>query len=153
MMGGSAMRTIPSLNFYCTTNGTRSGGKEAGEKRTATYQLVIFALPALWNANKEMSLRGGRRTRLTRTMMGRKRVKFAFTNFTKGKARPPKYHKRWEHDRTAPRRENAVEGSSHHVHLPKVGGVKTFERSQFARHIERRGYGACHRDDRIPRVG
>ena len=137
-MGGSRFAYNTLLNLlYDNWNQVRAE-KEAGEKHTAYLPTGHFRLLALWNARKSEVAPWWIENSSYAYNDGAQRASTAFTNFTKGKARPPKYHKRGEHDSyRTPGVKTPLKGR-HHVHLPKVGGVKTFESMRkLARHIER----------------
>ena len=137
-MGGSryAYNTLLAL-LYDNWNQIKAE-KEAGGQHAEYLSTRHFALLALWNAIKGDVAPWWLENSSYAYNDGAKRASLAFTNFTKGRARPPKYHKRGEHDSyRTPGVKTPLKGR-HHVHLPKVGSVKTFESMRkLARHVER----------------
>ena len=112
--------------------------KIAGTQQTEYLPTDHFSLLKLWNSVKDdVAPWWGQNSSHTYND-GTKRASQAFTNFIKGSARPPKFHKRGQHDSYRTYGGFTPLKDRHHVHLPRVGSVKTFESMRkLARHVER----------------
>jgi hypothetical protein len=72
--------------------------KEAGGQHTDYLSTHHFSLLNLWNAHKGGVAPWWEQNSSHVYNDGAKRASQAFTNFTKGRTRPPTFHKRGEHD-------------------------------------------------------
>lgn len=112
--------------------------KEHGEQQTDYLPTGHFGLLKLWNTLKDDVAPWWEQNSSHAYNDGTKRASVAFTNFIKGRARPPKFHKRGQHDSYRTYGKFTPLRDRHHVHLPRVGSVKTFESMRkMARHTER----------------
>ena len=137
-MGGSryAYNTILKV-LYDNWNQVRTE-KETGIQQTEYLPTDHYALLKLWNRLKRDVAPWWEQNSSHVYNDGTKRASQAFTNFVKGRARPPKYHKRGQHESYRTYGKFTPLRDRHHVYLPNVGDVKTYESMRkLARHIER----------------